>query len=68
VALNALQSAKVPHNFLGINQKKVSILNKGNAYGHVILRGGNSQPNFDAVNVKLVEEKIKRCQFTTEKS
>lgn len=61
VALNALQSAKVPHNFLGINQKgQVSIFKtKGNAYGHVILRGGNSQPNFDAVNVKLVEEKLK---------
>ena len=48
VALNALQSAKNPHNFLGINHKgQVSVFQtRGNAYGHVILRGGN-QPNFD---------------------
>jgi 3-deoxy-7-phosphoheptulonate synthase len=62
VALNALHSAKSPHNFLGINQKgQVSVFQtKGNAYGHVILRGG-SQPNFDPVNVKLVEEKLKEA-------
>ncbi len=60
VALNAMESAKVPHNFLGINQKgQVSTFKtKGNAYGHVILRGSNSQPNFDAANIKLVEENL----------
>jgi len=66
VALNALQSARNPHNFLGINQNgQVSVFQtKGNAYGHVILRGGN-QPNFDAASVSLVEKKIKRSKFTT---
>ncbi|MBE9036889.1 3-deoxy-7-phosphoheptulonate synthase [aff. Roholtiella sp. LEGE 12411] len=61
VALNALQSARSPHNFLGINQNgQVSVFKtRGNAYGHVILRGGN-QPNFDAANIKLVEEKLKQ--------
>lgn len=61
VALNAMESAKVPHNFLGINQKgQVSTFKtKGNAYGHVILRGSNSQPNFDAANIKLVEKNLK---------
>ncbi|RCJ40697.1 3-deoxy-7-phosphoheptulonate synthase [Nostoc minutum NIES-26] len=64
VALNALHSAKSPHNFLGINQKgQVSVFQtRGNAYGHVILRGG-SQPNFDPVNVKLVEEKLKEANL-----
>ncbi len=64
VALNALQSAKNPHNFLGINQKgQVSVFQtRGNAYGHVILRGG-SQPNFDAGNVKLVEQKLKEANL-----
>jgi len=64
VALNALQSAKNPHNFLGINQKgQVSVFQtRGNAYGHVILRGG-SQPNFDGENVKLVEEKLKEANL-----
>lgn len=64
VALNALHSAKSPHNFLGINQKgQVSVFQtRGNAYGHVILRGG-SQPNFDPVNVNLVEEKLKEANL-----
>lgn len=64
VALNALESAKSPHNFLGINQKgQVSVFQtRGNVYGHVILRGGN-QPNFDADNVKLVEEKLKSANL-----
>ncbi|MCM0589876.1 MAG: 3-deoxy-7-phosphoheptulonate synthase [Gloeotrichia echinulata IR180] len=64
VALNALQSASKPHNFLGINQNgQVSVFQtKGNAYGHVILRGGN-QPNFDAENVTFVEEKLKEAKL-----
>jgi len=65
VALNALQSASMPHNFLGINQKgQVSIFQtKGNAHGHIILRGGGSQPNFDALNVKLAEGKLKEANL-----
>ena len=65
VALNALESASVPHNFLGIDQSgQVSIFKtKGNAYGHVILRGGSGKPNFDAANVKLVEEKLKQANL-----
>ncbi|MBD2210920.1 3-deoxy-7-phosphoheptulonate synthase [Nostoc linckia FACHB-104] len=64
VALNALQSARMPHNFLGINQDgQVSVFQtRGNAYGHVILRGGN-QPNFDAASVKIVEEKLKEAKL-----
>ncbi|MEH1902955.1 MAG: 3-deoxy-7-phosphoheptulonate synthase [Nostoc sp.] len=64
VALNALQSAGNSHNFIGINQNgQVSVFQtKGNAYGHVILRGG-TQPNFDLANVKLVEEKLKQANL-----
>ena len=36
---------------------------KGNAYGHVILRGGGGKPNFDAANVKLVEEQLKKANL-----
>lgn len=64
VALNALHSARTPHNFLGINPKgQVSVFEtKGNAYGHVILRGG-SQPNFDAESVKQVETQLKKANL-----
>lgn len=65
VALNALESARMPHNFLGIDQQgQVSIFKtKGNAYGHIILRGGDKQPNFDAANVKIAEEKLKEAKL-----
>lgn len=65
VALNALESAKSPHNFLGINHKGQvsSFKTKGNAYGHVILRGGGSKPNFEAESVKEAEEKLKQANL-----
>jgi 3-deoxy-7-phosphoheptulonate synthase len=65
VALNALESAKSPHRFLGINEEgQVSIFKTtGNAYGHIILRGSDSNPNFDAASVKLVEEKLKEAKL-----
>lgn len=65
VALDALQSAISPHNFLGINQMgQVSIFQtKGNPYSHIILRGGNGQPNFDVASVKVAEEKFKQANL-----
>ncbi len=46
VAMNALNSAANPHRFLGINsQGQVSVFStRGNAYGHVVLRGGSADP------------------------
>jgi 3-deoxy-7-phosphoheptulonate synthase len=63
VALNAIESALSSHHFLGINQKgQVSVFKtKGNAYGHIILRGGNGKPNYDSENVTLVEKKLKEA-------
>ncbi|AKH20681.1 3-deoxy-7-phosphoheptulonate synthase [Sedimenticola thiotaurini] len=63
VAINALESVAHPHSFLGINQKgEVTVIKtKGNVCGHVILRGGNSGPNYDSVNVALCEEALKKA-------
>ncbi|AUM11156.1 3-deoxy-7-phosphoheptulonate synthase [Ketobacter alkanivorans] len=60
VAVNALQSVLSPHSFLGINQEgQVAIINtKGNAYGHVVLRGGGGKPNYDSVSVALAEKEL----------
>ncbi len=62
VAINALQSVSSPHRFLGINSKgAVSIVTtKGNAYGHVVLRGGNGKPNYDSVSVAVCEQELKK--------
>ena len=56
VAINAMLSAKQPHSFLGVNQNgQVAVVRtKGNAYGHMILRGG-TKPNFDAESIALAE-------------
>lgn len=63
VAINALQSVSKPHRFLGINQQGgVSIVTtKGNAYGHVVLRGGNGKPNYDSVSVTLCEQQLQKA-------
>ncbi len=60
VAVNAMQSAKSPHSFLGINDEgECSIVRtKGTPNTHIILRGGNGQSNYDAKTVKLCEEKL----------
>jgi 3-deoxy-7-phosphoheptulonate synthase len=56
VAINAMLSAKQPHSFLGVNQNgQVAVVRtKGNAYGHMILRGG-SKPNYDTESIALAE-------------
>ena len=57
VAINAMKSVCNPHRFLGINSEgKVSIFEtRGNHYGHVVLRGGSSGPNYDSVHIAQCE-------------
>jgi 3-deoxy-7-phosphoheptulonate synthase len=65
VALDAIQSSRNPHHFLGIDQiGQISIFQtKGNAYGHIILRGGGGQHNFDAATVDWVEKKLEALKL-----
>jgi len=65
VATNALKSVSHPHSFLGINYAgQVSVIRtKGNAYGHIVLRGGGGKPNYDSVNVKLCEEALEKANL-----
>jgi 3-deoxy-7-phosphoheptulonate synthase len=65
VAINAMGSVSHPHSFLGIDQKgQVSIVRtKGNAYGHVVLRGGGGKPNYDSVNVALCEQALEKADL-----
>ena len=53
-AIHAMLSARSPHTFLGIddNGRVAVIETAGNAYGHVILRGGSQGPNYDRINVE----------------
>lgn len=60
VAVNAMQAVKHPHNFLGLTADgQVCIIkSKGNPYAHVVLRGGNNQPNYDETAVRQAEEEL----------
>ena len=63
VAINALHSVASPHNFLGINHEgQVAIINTaGNPYAHIVLRGGNGKPNYNAASVAHCEEKLQQA-------
>jgi 3-deoxy-7-phosphoheptulonate synthase len=52
VAVNAIESARRPHSFLGINQDGMTAIvrTSGNPDAHVVLRGGKT-PNFDAESI-----------------
>ena len=54
IAINAILSAEANHSFLGMDEDgKVAIVETtGNEYGHIILRGGKSGPNYSAESVK----------------
>jgi len=62
VAINALHSVSQPHHFLGINQDGQCAVfhTRGNSCGHVVLRGGGGQSNYDSVNIALCEEELKK--------
>jgi 3-deoxy-7-phosphoheptulonate synthase len=63
IAINAVLSSSHPHSFLGINDRgTVSIVRtSGNAYGHVVLRGGGDRPNYDSVSVAIAEQALKKA-------
>ena len=52
IAVNAIESARRPHSFLGITQDGMTAIvrTSGNPDTHVVLRGGKT-PNFDAASV-----------------
>jgi len=63
VAINALQSARHPHHFLGITQQGQSAVfrTRGNKYGHIVLRGGGSRTNYDSVSLALCERELEKA-------
>jgi 3-deoxy-7-phosphoheptulonate synthase len=62
VALGAMQSAKHPHAFIGINQDGHTcvVRTTGNPYGHVILRGGHHSPNYHPESIESVTSSLKK--------
>jgi 3-deoxy-7-phosphoheptulonate synthase len=54
IAIDAVRSAAHPHSFLGVTEQGLCAIvgTRGNPDCHVILRGGQSGPNYDATSVQ----------------
>ncbi|HEX8436235.1 3-deoxy-7-phosphoheptulonate synthase [Archangium sp.] len=64
-AVNGILSASRPHSFLGLNDNGASaiIRTRGNAYGHLVLRGGGGRPNYDTVSISLAEQALSKAKL-----
>ncbi len=58
IAIDAIGAAMSPHHFLSVTKAGHSAIfsTTGNEDVHIILRGGNEKPNYDAVSVEQVAE------------
>ncbi|MCK4841592.1 MAG: 3-deoxy-7-phosphoheptulonate synthase AroG [Methylococcales bacterium] len=65
VAIDAISSAMSPHHFLSVTKEGRSAIfsTTGNEDAHIILRGGNDEPNYDAVNVEKVAEGLEKANL-----
>lgn len=63
--VNGILSASHPHSFLGLSESGVSsiIRTRGNAYGHLVLRGGGGRPNYDTASVFLAEQALAKAKL-----
>jgi 3-deoxy-7-phosphoheptulonate synthase len=54
IAIDAVRAAAHPHRFLGVTEQGLAgiVSTRGNPDCHVILRGGSSGPNYDAMSVQ----------------
>jgi 3-deoxy-7-phosphoheptulonate synthase len=66
-SINALQSVRRPHHFLGITQQGQSAVfrTRGNSHAHLVLRGGGGRVNYDAVSIALAERELTAASLPT---
>jgi 3-deoxy-7-phosphoheptulonate synthase len=59
-AVDAMCSACTPHSFLGIDQDSFTsvVRTTGNPDGHIVLRGGRLQTNYDAESIHEAETRL----------
>ncbi len=65
IAIDAINSARSPHHFLSVTKEGRSAIfsTMGNKDAHIILRGGNNEPNYDAVNVEKVGKGLEKSEL-----
>ncbi|MCD0188065.1 3-deoxy-7-phosphoheptulonate synthase [Acinetobacter sp. PW68] len=61
IALDAIQSASHPHQFMGMSQSGLPAIlsSQGNPHAHLILRGANSGPNYHLAEIEKIQQKAK---------
>jgi 3-deoxy-7-phosphoheptulonate synthase len=66
-SINALESVRHPHHFLGITQQGQSAVfrTRGNQHAHLVLRGGGGRVNYDAVSIALAERQLAQASLPT---
>ena len=66
IAMDAMQAAKSPHSFLGIDSDgSTCVVNtNGNRWGHLILRGGSNGPNYSAEHLKTATERLQGAELS----
>ena len=62
IAMDAVSASRQPHHFLSVTKQGIAAIvqTKGNDGCHLILRGSKKGPNFDAVSVQGVCEKLEQ--------
>ncbi|PLX72612.1 MAG: 3-deoxy-7-phosphoheptulonate synthase [Desulfuromonas sp.] len=67
IAIDAMGAAKHSHSFLGINREgRISIVRTtGNPDTHIVLRGGNGQPNYHAADVEHTSSMLAKAGVRT---
>jgi 3-deoxy-7-phosphoheptulonate synthase len=65
IAIDAIGAAMSPHHFLSLTKAGHSAIfsTTGNEDVHIILRGGNHQPNYDAVHVDQVAQSMEHAHL-----
>ncbi|MEJ2470462.1 MAG: 3-deoxy-7-phosphoheptulonate synthase [Desulfuromonadales bacterium] len=67
IAIDAIGAAWHPHSFLGVNREgRISIVRTtGNPDVHIVLRGGNGKPNYQATDIARTREKLTKAEIKT---
>ncbi|MDQ7090675.1 MAG: 3-deoxy-7-phosphoheptulonate synthase AroG [Methylococcales bacterium] len=65
IAIDAIGAAMSRHHFLSVTKSGHSAIfsTTGNEDVHIILRGGNDRPNYDAVSVEQVAEGLEKANL-----
>jgi 3-deoxy-7-phosphoheptulonate synthase len=65
IAVDAIRAAAQPHSFFGVTDQGLAgiVATRGNLDCHIILRGGNAAPNYDARSVARVLDLLRQTSL-----